>query len=248
MYHYQYQGTKLKKKPVPRGLLVIALVAVVLIVTCVLIIKSGFFTVTNIVVNGNNPRLSQEIQAYLQKNFVFLVSSPYKTSETLQAVFPEVERATLAMNIFSKTLNASYTLKTPYFLWCKQEICFLVDKKGVIFTRSEIVDASFLLTIQDDYYADVAIGRSIPDNHITALLQLERMLKGSGLSTNRIIISQAFSVRIPINGAGELRFTFQKPIEDQINNFIAFYDSVSKTEFAQLAYVDLRVKDKVYYK
>lgn len=247
MYHYQYPGVKPKKKPLIKGLLVVFGAIMLVAIISVIIVQSGFFTITRVTVNGKDTRISQAISQYLKGNFIFLVSSPQRASQALEKKFPELQTVDVSMDIFSKTLWASYTLRTSHFLWCKQDGCFLVDASGIIFAPSEITQTSFLTSVADNYFTNIAIGRKIPRDYVNSLISLEKMLKEKNLTASQFVIDAPFSLKVRLNGAGELRFSFQKPINEQVDNFTVFYDSISKPEFAKLKYIDLRVKNKIYY-
>lgn len=247
MYHSRYFGGKHRKKSFPRGFIALLFFLGLIGLGIFFLLESGFFRVTGVNVSGSDPALSAAISQYMKDNFRFFINSQTSTAQKLSLAFPQVENVSVYNDIFTRTLNASYNLREGHFLWCKQS-CYMVDVKGVIFAPSQITQASFLTTVKDEYFTNIEVGKKIPNNYIETLLTLEAITKDKGLEVERYMISNIFSLRVKLKSNGELKFTMQHPIKDQAENFTTFYDSLPKEEFAKLQYVDLRVKDKVYYK
>lgn len=249
MYHHRYPIASSKKSSARKTFLLTGLlIAIALGGLGIWLLRSGFFTLRDVLVSGDNPKLSREIASSLKEHFYFPLSSRANAALALLKQFPELNTLSLDLDIFSKTLKASYTLRVSHFLWCKEIDCYLVDASGVIFAHSEITQASFLTNVQDKYFLDPGPGKKIPPAYSKALLDIEHTLGQKNLKLDHFLIDYVFSIKVLLASSLELRFTLQKPIDDELKNLFTFLESRDASEVSKLHYIDLRVKDRIYYK
>lgn len=249
MYHHRYPLLSQKKSTgrgslLPGGLIIFFILCGIVIY----LLRSGFFTLRNVVVTGDNPQLSGQISSYIKQRFYFPIISPSRAASIILTQFPELTSLSLHPDIFSKTLKASYTPRAGFFLWCKQTDCYLVDSNGVIFAHSDITQASFLVNVQDEYFLDLGPGKKIPPSYIQALLAIDNVLAKKKLKLDHFFIDYAFSIKAFLTSGLELRFTLQKPVDEQLKNFLTLLESFSPDELPKLHYIDLRVRNRIYYK
>lgn len=206
--------------------------------------------ITRISVEGNDASLAKEIQSSLSLRTIYFFSSLKHIQKELLASHPKLQTLSLRLNLPKRTLTASYISRTPHFLWCKNKNgnCYLIDKNGVIFERSDMTQSTLLTKIEDDYFDITKTGTKIPPLYITSLLSIEDALKEKTIAINSIRIEAPFSLKTIIYSHIELRFTVQKDIDNQLKTLAVFLSSLTPEKFSALSYIDLRVKNRIYYK
>jgi len=248
MYQYNYKIRK-PKKSFSLRLLPLLFILILLGIAAWVVQVNHLLEIKQVSVRGDNELRSKAMSDFLSRNVHFLLNPPAQIVLLVSEHYPDVEKISSSIDIFSRTLHVSYASRVGHFLWCKQQgQCFIVDANGIVFATSPISQASFLTKIQDTYFGTISVGNKIPDTALKPLLAIEAAFKEKKLSITYIALEYIFSVKLIQPGAPEVRFTLSSPIAGQLNSFNTLRDSLSADEFRKLQYVDVRIKDKIYYK
>ncbi|MBI3335911.1 MAG: hypothetical protein HY001_05490 [Candidatus Portnoybacteria bacterium] len=201
-----------------------------------------------ITVDGEDSLIKKHLIALVQRHFPYLFSSSAKALFALRSEEIEIKEISLTLDMFSRSLHASYTPRLAHFLWCSSLNCFLVDDEGVIFKHSAITQSTLVIPVDDLSFEGVAVGKKIPPPFLETLWEIEKDMKDKNLAIERFIIQNPFSLTVRITGAPEIRLNPKTSASTQLANFSQFFSSLPSEKFLSLEYVDLRVKNRIYYK
>lgn len=193
----------------------------------------------------------EKVAAFLTSRTPFFFLSAGRIKRELQAEFPAIKELSLTTDVFTNTMNVSYILREAHFLWCKdipEKECYLVDTQGVIFEKSDVVENTFLASVEDSYFPDVTVGKKIPLLYLEAMRAFEDTFARQNLSILGFAIHAPFSLSAVFAPGVEVRFSLQKNIESQREKLITFLSSHPLSEISALQYIDLRIEDRIYYK
>lgn len=252
---YQYSAKKIvypKPRRAPKFLLYFLIMAILAGGGAYGLYASKILEVQDIVVKGDDPQLDAELATQARAELPYLFSSTATAARALQKTHPTIHQVTVNMDLFARNAHVSYQARKPRFLWCNgpqgSSQCYFVDAQGIIFDQADVVQSTFFLNVKDFYLTDFAVGKRIPSHYVELMTALEKALKGKDLAISYLRIDAPFSIKvIPVAGP-ELRFSAQKPPSEQAESLLLFLDSLPKEEVMKLAYVDLRIKNRVYYK
>lgn len=248
--YYSYQ--KVKPKQSRSRAILLGVLFLVLIFSAV---TYGYFQmnllrITHAVVAGDET-YQKPIEAFFASRTPFFILSAEKVKRDLHQMFPQIYKLAFTTDVIANRVNVSYALREAEFLWCtndKARICYHVDALGVIFEKSSLVENTFLVRVDDEYFRDVGVGKKIPHAYIEALKQFEQAFLRHDLHLTNFSIKAPFSLVAIFAPGVEVRFSTQKSIPSQIEKLSAFFQSQSKSEVSSLQYIDLRIEDRIYYK
>lgn len=212
------------------------------------ITRSEFFRVQKIIVHGEDSSLKERITTSLASQARYLFSSPAHIAYSLKGRYLPLKEVEVDIDFFSRSFIISYTLRDASFLWCKPTTCYLVDREGVIFEDTPLAHTPFLIKVEDRYFHEVMTGRKIPSSAISSLLATHQFIQDKNLPFLRSIIESPFSLKVVLDTYPELLFTTHREIKTQLDTLEQFFHSLPQEEFSKLQYVDLRVKNRIYYK
>lgn len=266
MYHRSpYTRTEYKKTKFSSLLPVIVTIIALLIFLTLFVIRSGFFSIKAVIIEGRDAVINRQIKQYLAKNVHFTFTPVKNKEDDVKRLSLKIDTVSLETAFLAKTLSATYSLRNPHYLWCAyflplaidesknppaggERDCYIVDANGILFRKPIKEDTPLTVRVEDTYFINLAVGKKIPSPYILMLFLIENALKEKNIKTDRFIIENPFTIKAFPQNNPELRFTSLEPIEPQIQNFLAFSGSLPEEKFSQITYIDLRIKNKVYYK
>lgn len=242
---YSFQKhTRASNAKIPAFLSIIAL----MLFGILFLIQANALSVKYINIKGGDPLLTKELTLYLSSHTPYLFTSLHTIRRELLVMYPRLGDISLRLDLPNRTLVASYTPRVAHFLWCKAQNCYLVDKNGAVFEKSDITQSTLLTKVEDSYFDIRKTGTKIPPLYITSLLSIEDALKEKTIEIHSIRIEAPFSLKTIIDGHVELRFTVQKDINNQLKILAVFLSSLTPEKRSALSYIDLRIKNRIYYK
>jgi len=229
---------------------------------------SPFLDIDTISVEGNQDISSNEIVAHVEKSLEgkyynyfsrknFFLISKNNINGTLRSNFDRLEVASIEKK-FPKTILIKVTERKAELVWCSGGVCYLVDGSGLAYsgatgTDEELRNNSFL-TVIDDSARPVEIGKTkIDPAYISYLESINDLLKNDlkldpiesyhtpGMASGEISVRVAEGWILKISSETSPEAT-KKIIET------VFEKELDGEQRKNLDYLDLRVKNKVYYK
>jgi len=225
--------------------------------------------IKNILVSGNDKVRLQDLKSTVSENSsttlfklwnfkiisdsIFLADNNKIEKQVLQK-FPKIETANVNKK-YPQTLELQIAERKPVAVFCdnNENGCFLIDNTGVIFETSNDLSGDFVIVRQALENKNSYVGDNIvAKNTVSDILQIQKDLKDNfNISISEALISSP--IRLNVKTAGNWQIYFDLSGESDINSQLLKLNallggdinpSVQKT----LQYIDLRFKDRAYYK
>jgi len=237
-------------------------------VSAYLLFFSPFMEIDSISSNGNQDIPSEEITlqakkaidgkyfGYFSKKNFFLVSKE-AIDAALKSSFNRLEVASIEKK-FPKAILIKVRERHPELVWCSGGVCYLIDKEGMAYsgatgTDEELRNQNFL-TVIDENARPVEIGKTFIDiGYIDFLKKMSLILpddlkletEGSyytpAMASREVIVKTKEGWLLKMNSA-------ISPEENKKIIQTVFEKELPEDKRQSLDYLDLRVKNKVYFK
>lgn len=272
-YRRKHIKTKIHKLKKPKNKIIKRRVflAAVLLLSAVLIvfyflIFSSRFQIKEIEISGNQKIQSGDLQSFIfsrlarvfiavpvlkiESRSVFLID--YKKLKTdVLSNFPAIEEAKISRKSFTE-LTAEIREREPVGIFCiSPSECFSIDKNGVIFEQlSNIAGGMILIKNPQDAKEAVAGDKVIAENVIKAILNIEKNLKNNfKINIEEALVSNPLRIDIKTAEKWQIYFNLESDMDLQIAKMnLLLSNEISPDSRKNLKYIDLRFKDKAYYK
>jgi cell division septal protein FtsQ len=226
------------------------------------------FQVKNIIISGNEKintkdienlawsQVSKKIFGIFEWNVftksIFLVDTGKINKEILEK-FPAVESAKIDKN-FPDKLMLGLTERKPVGVFCdNNNDCFLIDGNGVVFEPSGGAAGTFITIRRASENSQIFAGEDVVNKNIMdAISKIEKNLKDNfQIDMQEAMLSNPF--RLDIKTAENWEIYFGMDSNSNINLQLTKLDlllqkQIPPAERKNLQYIDLRFKDRAYYK
>ena len=143
--------------------------------------------------------------------------------------------------------------KKPVGVWCpaNSESCFFFDDQGTSFLATNPSSGSLFAIIEDQQERKVNLGDSVTNQTMLSSIQLtRRTLQYGGFGFDKFILPKEdrkeFYVHM-IEG-WMLKLSTRVSVTDQLEAMFKFFsEKLARDQRLKLEYVDLRIKDRIYY-
>lgn len=191
-----------------------------------------------------------------QKSFLFHLShfentlfwQTNKIVNTLPQKSILISQISSSVNLLRRTLEITIQERKGEVVWCQKSSgdCFWIDKSGIAFQKAPFAEGSMFIRVDDLTDRALAIGKAVLEKDL-----IENFFAVKNFLSNLDIGYYSFNFSKPENQEIEaaladgpkiyfgLRFKpdeFLKPLLELKNNF------------SKIQYIDLRVKNRIYYK
>ncbi len=233
-----------------------------------ILLFSPYLDVDAISVEGNQDISNREIEDrvmesiegkyfnfFPKKNFFFV--NEKNINAALKSNFDQLEVASIEKR-FPGTISIRVTERKPELVWCSGGVCYFVDKDGLAYggatgTDEELRGNGFL-TVVDDSAVPVDLGKTkINPDYIGFIEAANGMLRNdlkldltesfhtAGIASGEISVK---------NGEGwTVKLGSEFSIEDAKKVIQTLFEKELNEEVRKnLDYLDLRIKNKIYYK
>ncbi len=215
---------------------------------------SSFFQIKKIEVIGNRKTPSEKIEKVISTNIekeigifrtknIFLIDIR-KAENSILKDFPEISEI-LIKRKFPETLIVKVTERKPVAIFCQEEKCFLIDKKGIIFEKYQ-GEKSDLIINKDDFKKNLNTGEEIFDEgRMKKIITIKNEMKI--LKIPLVKISEISNKRINIltKYGWQAYFNPERNLEWQLTELSILLRKISPEKRKNLKYIDLRF-NKVY--
>lgn len=225
--------------------------------------------IKNISISGNNKALTNQIESlvlqeinkkilFLQSKSIFLVDASAVRNKILNYL-PVVYDAKVTRKFFNG-LSIVIKEREPQAIFCqsidpsapagKKESCFFIDNIGVASEIIDIIPDGFVIVRLYDN-KEVVLGKQVVDEKtIGYILKVKKNLNDKyGVIVDSANIASDIRLNIITTEGWEVYFNLSADMDLQISKLILLLEKeISKDSREQLKYVDLRFKDRAYYK
>lgn len=244
------------------------LLACFLGVSVYVFVFSPFMRVSVVIVEGNDELNGDEvrntIQAKLDGKYLgflpkdnYLFISPRRTGNLVAELFKKIKTVEVE-KIFPNQVIIRLQERKSLLVWCSNESCYLVDEQGMAyqaadFGSSEIQENHLLKIVQGDG-KQVGMGTQVMDvemvKYYGSLREVFEQRAGVKLNEEVSINSRlAEDGTVKATQGFEVLVNFSIPVERSAELMKTFLNKQYKgQDLNNLAYVDLRVENKIFYK
>ncbi|TSC94064.1 MAG: hypothetical protein CEN87_660 [Parcubacteria group bacterium Licking1014_1] len=265
IYKLRKSGKPIIKKPV-FGIAVLFLIVVFAFFYAVIFFP--YFQVKNIITLGSEKTQDKDIQELvysqisqkiisagnwkLESKSIFLVSSKNLNKEILNK-FPIIKNVKINKRL-PQTLELEITEREPLGLFCNsKDECFLIDQSGIIFESSLKISNNMFVIRKLADSKQVFVGERVVAENIMAIIsKIENGLKNNfQINIEEVLVSNP--LRLDVKTDEKWQIYFDLSPDSDINMQIAkmnilLRDEILEKDRKNIKYIDLRFKDKAYYK
>lgn len=225
--------------------------------------------INNIVVSGNQKAATEEIKNLVLENISkkiinlaslqassksILLADINNLSREISEKFPVVESAKIDKN-YPQTLNITITERKQAATFCNASFggegrCYLIDGNGVIFEDSS-KNPENMPVIWHPLGGEVSLGQSVLDkNAIGGVAKIEKMLKNNfQINIKDVLLPDSAELDVKTSEGWSIYFNLNSDIDLQITKVKLLLESeISEIARKSLKYIDMRFKDRAYYK
>jgi hypothetical protein len=235
-----------------------------------ILLFSPFLEIESVSVEGNQNISSEEIVGKAGKtlngkyfNFLskrnFFLSSKKRMNQELKDNFSRLEISSIEKK-FPRSILIRVKERQPELAWCSGGVCYLADKEGFVYAGANVTDSElnknrFLIIIDDNARPVEIQHTSIGSEFVQYLKQIDTILVDElkfqidGNYHTPAMSSREIVIKIKEGEGWLLKLSsVVSPEETKKILETIFEKELAGDKRAQLEYLDLRVKGKIYYK
>ena len=211
-----------------------------------------------VIIEGNNNVQSKDIENIAWNNVnknisksIFLIR-PKIISKDILNKFPQIESVKVSIK-FPQTINLQIKERVPFAVFCQTDgkKCFYMDENGILFKILKQIpeNTSIIKKLIED--KEVFIGERVIEKSIVDIInKIKINLKDNfQINIKEAIISTPFRLDIETSENWQIYFDLDSEIDLQIAKInLLLKDEIPATTRKSLQYIDLRFKDRAYYK
>lgn len=237
-------------------------------VSVYVLLFAPFMQLEKITIAGNREIATGEIEkvvdAYLTGKYLgilpknnFLLTSKARIEKNVLESFKKVRRVAVRKQ-FPDKLNIEVEERKSLLVWCSGENCYLVDDQGLVYQAADFasreVQENHLLKITQSDGKQVEMGMQVMNadmvGYYGSLRETFAQKAGIKLGEEIRVNSRLAEDGVTQAEQGfEILVNFSIPAERSAELMKTFLDKQYKGgDLANLAYVDLRVENKIFYK
>jgi len=250
----------------------------ILSLSCILIVLSTYFLlfyhglqIEDIIISGNEKIETQDLRNFASQetnikliDFRFLklgtksilLLNSDKVTQNILNKFPIIEKLSLSKK-YPKTLVLGIAERKPIGAYCvaesEEQVCFLIDTNGVTFEKLGVVPDNITIVRQAIEGEQAFTGEEIVDkNIINAIAEIQKNLKNNfQIDLKEALITSPLRINITTNENWLIYFNLDS--DSDINAQLVKLSLLLKEEISpesrkNLQYIDLRFKDRAFYK
>lgn len=249
---------------------ILFLIIIVLVFAVYFVFFCSNLHIKNILISGSGQIEKEKIEPFILSNCkrkiigygelelasknILLVDLDNIKKEILNR-FPQIEKVDIATN-FPQTLMVGITKREPSAVFCNslgdsKDNCFFIDDNGIIFQALAQAPNNTLIVRQLIIKNDVFAGENIIDKNVMdAILKIEKNLKDKfKINVKEALVSSPLRLDITTDENWKAYFDLNSNIDLQISKIdLLFTEEIPQNIRKGLQYVDLRFKDRAYYK
>ncbi|HEV3245077.1 MAG TPA: hypothetical protein VG102_01850 [Candidatus Paceibacterota bacterium] len=175
--------------------------------------------------------------------------------------FPRIASASVSSGLLSNAIIIKVTERTPFALWClpaqagtTDGTCYDMDENGFLFAQAPATASTsgeYIFTggVSVPTTSQSVIGQTFVSGHSAGLVAFLQLLSQSGLTPLGASVQSDQDFTVPLRQGFSLYASFGEDPAALANNVELILSSNALSGQEQnLAYIDLRFGDKVYYK
>ncbi len=246
--------------------LIFWIVILVLIITSAAVYLVLFFSkiqVDRILISGNQKvsavLVESIIKNYAEKKFGFGIGSKSifladtgEMYKRIMAEFPAIKTASVSKN-FPDLISVKIEERKPAAVFCTADAkCLDIDEAGVIFEEAQMVGQNNLIVRQNSEPGSIQLGKSIVEpGKMSAILKIQKDLKDNfQIDAREAVVFDSGRLDLATGEGWKIYFDLSNlNVDMQITKMnLLLNGEIAEAARKNLHYIDLRFKDRAYYK
>lgn len=229
-------------------------------------------SIKQIQVVGNRTVPEEDVRAYIESRLqggylsvfsranVFLFQ-PSVVEKELMDAFKKIEEANVSRDGL-RSVRVDINERKPYYLWCgarslvsTQDGCYFLDIDGYAFAPAPYFSGHVYFEFQKQFNAgsmDPIGTHFLPTEEFKRLIGFRNALRALDIYPDTLAIDENGDYIFVLAGNTRIIFNPAQDFDLLFNNLLATFDTEQfkgkKIENTSLEYIDLRFKNKVYYR
>ncbi|MBU4204579.1 FtsQ-type POTRA domain-containing protein [Patescibacteria group bacterium] len=216
--------------------------------------------INKIIISGNEKVQIKEIETLIAGNIkqrlwfatsqnILLVSTA-RINKSITERYPVIDSLKVQKKL-PNTLVINIEERKPFAVFYYNEEYFLIDEKGVVFEKTSANVGGFFIVRQTGEIKEVILGTEIVKKEVMEkIAKIKRGLEErSQIDIKEVDIASGERLNVKTSEGWDAYFNLTTDIDLQIEKLnLLLENELPKENRAGLQYIDLRFKDRVYYK
>lgn len=225
---------------------------------------SPLMLITHIEISGNkniakqpllnqvNSQLSGKyLKLFSKNNFLFVKNK--KIKDNLLVKFAIIRKVKVKKK-FPSQLKINILERTPTMIICDNNQCYTLDENGQVYDKASQVFKKKLITLTDENNRKINMGDiMLNKNYMNYIVKIKKrveeetnLILKNNFRTPSIISSD---IRAKTQEGWEIYFNENVNLDKEIEELkVVLNKKINQKQRADLAYIDLRINNKIYYK
>lgn len=265
-----YQTAKEEERRRRRRKIRLYILALVFIGLCaggIFFIRSSFFAIQAVLIDNGNSSLTQKIGSSFERithsqgsffekivgenNILVSILKRESIIKEITDQNPAIKKLSLEASILKNFVHLQFEERQQFGLWCIPreggEQCWWFDKDGILFSEGPQTTGTLINKVTDLSGEPLYVGKATFDNakYQETLVKIFSFLSQSGTNINHIALKNRMLAEVETTHPTYPTIYFSLRVDPSFA-----LQSVKELEkkFHTLEYIDLRVKNRVYYK
>ncbi|QQG46306.1 MAG: FtsQ-type POTRA domain-containing protein [Candidatus Niyogibacteria bacterium] len=236
------------------------LAALITVLVIFVYAENKILRITKIEVRGNERISAEDVRNYVnqilnrgflslwpKENIIFF--SAENLAEDLKKQFSAINQIEISRKIWQRSVEIQIGERDNWAVWCGQK-CFYIDSGGIIFQEAPLFLGELLLKIKDERQIALELGSRIMDEQIFINLNafVRRLEEDRGFSIKNIEIKTGPEFWLYSENGLKIIVDAETDFDRASENLAIFINNIPKEKFGNVDYIDLRFRDKTFYK
>jgi cell division septal protein FtsQ len=248
------------------------LIIVIILAILYFIVFYPGLQVKNVVISGNEQVKTQDLQTLILDNSTtgllkfwnfdivsksILLLNINRIDKKILQKFPIIEKLTISRQ-FPQTITLGVTERKPIGIYCNgpegnSQQCFLIDQNGIIFEPSGIQSGGLVIVRQLLQNNNLYTGENVVgQNVINSISEIQKDLKDNfQINMTEALITTPIRMDVTTDAGWKIYFSLDTDtdINSQLIKLnLLLNDKINPDVRKTLQYIDLRFKDRAFYK
>jgi len=210
---------------------------------------SGTFLIEKIIVSGHQKVSREAVGSLVLPENIFLIDKEVIKVKILES-FPQIAEVEISRGL-PGSLNVLVAERVSVAVWCREDDCFLLDNKGIIFEKTAVEDEDQRILIRDSGSGEPILGNEvISEEELFKILKIGSDLRSSlKIEIGEFTISSEDKLIAAARDNWEIYFSLTNDIDWQVTKLKAVLEEkIPEEERRNLEYIDLRFGNFAPYK
>lgn len=166
--------------------------------------------------------------------------------ETFFKNHPKIIDLTIKKDYLNRKIEINMDERGKLGVWCLLS-CYWFDEDGIIFEEAPLVEGEIIYKIIDSSNRELMLGdRVLDENLFNNLILIFKTLEKSGLNLKTLRLENLSAQEIVVESPSMPKIYFSLRFDPDFS--LSVFENLKKTNLEKVEYIDLRIKNRAYYK